>query len=121
MMTLRRLDGRPARPAIALGATCIVATGMLSIFAEPVLAQQQTAAEAPQQAPPETATRPAAAEKFLTLSEIEQRVTATGIRVTEIKIKDRIVEVEGRDASSREVDLVVDRRSGEILSRKLDD
>jgi hypothetical protein len=121
MMTIRRLHGLSARPGIALGAACMMAVGMLSIFAEPVLAQQQTAAEAPQQAPSDTATRPSATEKFLSLSEIEQRVTATGIRVTEIEVKDRIVEVEGRDASNREVDLVVDRRSGEILSRKLDD
>ena len=120
-MTIRRLHGLSARPGIALGATGIVAAGMLGIFAEPVLGQQPNAAEATQQAPPNAATSPAAPEKFLDLCEIEQRVTATGVRVTEIKIKDRIVEVEGRDASNREVDLVVDRRSGEILSRKLDD
>ena len=120
-MTIRRLHGLSARPGIALGATGIVAAGMLGIFAEPVLAQQQNAAETPQQAPPNRAVSPPAAEKFLTLAEIEQRVTASGIRVTEIEVKDRFVEVEGRDASNREVDLVVDRRSGEILSRKLDD
>jgi hypothetical protein len=121
MMTIRRLHGLSARPGIALGATCIVAAGMFGIFADPALAQQQNAVEAPQQAPSKTPISPAAPENFLDLCEIEQRVTATGVRVTEIKIKDRILEVEGRDASNREVDLVVDRRSGEILSHKLDD
>ena len=119
-MTIRRLHGLPARPAIALGATCIVAAGLFGIFAEPVLAQQPPA-EAPQQQDPPAASSSPAADKFLSLTEIERRVTATGIRVTEIEVKDRIVEVEGRDSSNREVDLVVDRRSGEILSRKLDD
>ncbi|MCZ2108016.1 MAG: PepSY domain-containing protein [Dehalococcoidia bacterium] len=36
-------------------------------------------------------------------------------------MKDNVVEVEGRDANNREVKLLVDRRSGEILSRRLDD
>jgi len=120
-MTIRRLNGLRARPGMALGTTCLVAAGLFGIFAEPVLAQQQAAAEAPQQQDSNAASSAPAAEKYLSLTEIERRVTATGIRVTEIEVKDRIVEVEGRDASNREVDLVVDRRSGEILSRKLDD
>ena len=123
-MMIRRLNGLLARPGTALGAACIAAAGLLGIFAEPVLAQQQAAAEAPQQQQQQesnVASGTAPADKFLTLTEIERRVTATGVRVTEIEVKDRIVEVEGRDASNREVDLVVDRRSGEILSRKLDD
>jgi hypothetical protein len=120
MMTIRRPHGLSARPGIALGATCIVAAGLSGIFAEPALAQQP-AAETPQQPDSTAASSSPAADKFLSLTEIERRVTATGIRVTEIEVKDRIVEVEGRDSSNREVALVVDRRSGEILSRRLDD
>ena len=48
-------------------------------------------------------------------------MNAQGIRVTELEVRDRLVEVEGRDASNREVELVVDRRTGEILSRRFDD
>ena len=122
-MMIRRLNGLSARSGTAFGAACIAAAGLFGIFAEPVLAQQPAAAEAPQQQQQDSnvASSTPAADKFLTLTEIERRVTATGVRVTEIEVKDRIVEVEGRDASNREVDLVVDRRSGEILSRKLDD
>jgi hypothetical protein len=120
MMTTR-LHRLCARPGIALGATFIAAAGLFGIFAGPVLAQQPAAAEAPQQQDSNAASSAPAADKFLSLTEIERRVTATGIRVTEIEVKDRIVEVEGRDSSNREVDLVVDRRSGEVLSRKLDD
>ena len=122
-MTIRRLHGLSARPVTTLGATCIVATGLLGIFAEPVLAQQQPAAEAaqPKESNAASTSSAPAADKFLSFGEIERRVTATGLRVTEIKVKDRVAEVEGRDASNREFELLVDRRSGEILSRKLDD
>ena len=131
-MTIRRFLGLTARSATGLGAACIVTAGMLGIFADRTLAQQPPAADAaPPQQPaaaettqpqsvPAATSAPAAAEKFLSLGEIERRVTATGLRVTEMEVKDRIVEVEGRDASNREVELVMDRRSGEVLSRKLD-
>jgi hypothetical protein len=119
-MTIRRFRGQTARPVTSLGATCLAAV-MAGIFAGPALAQQPaTAGAPPPQTPPPAANAPAA-DKYLGLSEIERRVSATGVRVTEIEVKDRIVEVEGRDASNREVELVVDRRSGEILSRKVED
>ena len=119
-MTIRRLQRLSARPAAALGATCILAAGLFGIFAEPVLAQQQPAAEAQQPREPSATSSTPSPDKFLSLGEIERRVTATGLRITEIEVKDRVVEVEGRDASNREVELLVDRRSGEILSRKLE-
>jgi hypothetical protein len=40
--------------------------------------------------------------------------------VKEMEVHDKVLEVEGYDAQGREIDLIVDRRSGEILSRKLD-
>ena len=132
-MTIRRLQKLPTRLGAALGATCIVAASAatLGIFAEPAWAQQQSAVERTASPATSTADAPAAAAQpakstpdggtFLSLTEIERRVTATGVRVTEIEVKARIVEGEGRDSSNREVELVVDRRSGEILSRKIDD
>lgn len=132
-MTIRRLQKLPIRLGAALGATFIVAASAatLGIFAEPVWAQQPSAVERTANPASSTPDAPPAAAQpvkstpdggtFLSLTEIERRVTATGVRVTEIEVKDRIVEVEGRDSLNREVELVVDRRSGEILSRKIDD
>jgi hypothetical protein len=57
----------------------------------------------------------------LTLAEIETRLAAEGLTVRELEVRERLVEVEAYDASGREVELVLDRRTGEILSRKLDD
>jgi type IV secretory pathway TrbL component len=112
-MTIRRF-----RPAASLAAMGLLAAGLTGIFTEPALAQQQATAEAP--ASTSASTVPAN-DRFLSLGEIERKATATGIRVSEIEVKDRIVEVEGRDSKNRKVELEVDRRSGEILSRKVED
>jgi hypothetical protein len=61
-----------------------------------------------------------AASDVLSLGDIETRLTAQGIKIREIEIKDLVVEVEGRDAQDRKIELLVDRRTGEILSQKLD-
>jgi hypothetical protein len=66
------------------------------------------------------ASTPAASSPVLSLGDIESRLTAQGITIREIELRDAVVEVEGRDAQGREIELLVDRRSGEILSRKLD-
>jgi hypothetical protein len=113
-MTIRRFR-ELARPAASLVATGLLAAGLTGIFTEPALAQQQAPAEAPQRA------STPASDKYLSLGEIERKATATGIRVTEIEVKDRIAEVEGRDSKNRKVELEVDRRNGEILSRKVKD
>ena len=73
------------------------------------------AIEAGGQTPP-----PAAVAKMLGLGEIESRLTAQGITIREIELRDVVVEVEGRDAQGRKVELLLDRRSGEILSQKPD-
>ena len=57
---------------------------------------------------------------LLGLGDIESRLTAQGIKIKEIEIRDLLLEVEGRDASGRKVELVIDRRTGETLSQKLD-
>jgi len=63
---------------------------------------------------------PATTAKMLGLGEIESRLTAQGITIREIELRDVVVEVEGRDAQGRKVELLLDRRSGEILSQKPD-
>jgi hypothetical protein len=62
----------------------------------------------------------ASSPALLSLGDIESRLTAQGIAIREIELRDSVVEVEGRDAQGRKVELLVDRRNGEILSRKLD-
>lgn len=56
----------------------------------------------------------------LSVADIESRLTAQGIKVKEIEIRDLIAEVEGYDAQGREVELIIDRRSGETLAHKFD-
>ncbi|MGH8178353.1 MAG: PepSY domain-containing protein [Steroidobacter sp.] len=63
----------------------------------------------------------AAGEKTLSVAELESRVQAQGIKLTEMEIEGLLLEVEGRDAEGREVELVLDRRTGEILSKRFDD
>jgi hypothetical protein len=65
-------------------------------------------------------TAPATSANVLSIADIESRMVAQGITIEEIELRDMVAEVDGRDASGREVELLVDRRSGEILSRKLD-
>jgi hypothetical protein len=62
----------------------------------------------------------ASSPALLSLGDIESRLTAQGITIHEIELRDSVVEVEGRDAQGKKVELLVDRRNGEILSRKLD-
>lgn len=64
---------------------------------------------------------PAQTSTLLGLGEIESRMSAQGITIEEIELRDRVAEVEGRDATGRKVELLLDRRTGEILSRKHDD
>ena len=56
----------------------------------------------------------------LSLGELESRLTAQGITIREIELRSLVAEIEGRDAQGRKVELLVDRRSGEILSQKPD-
>ncbi len=62
---------------------------------------------------------PAANPGLLGIAELERRATGEGLTVTEIEAKDRLAEVEGYDAQSRKVKLVIDRKTGEVLERKV--
>jgi hypothetical protein len=64
---------------------------------------------------------PAAGVETLSLAEIESRLQAQGIRVEELEVEGLLVEVEGRDAEGREIELKIDRRNGEVLARKYED
>lgn len=57
----------------------------------------------------------------LSVSEIESRLSAQGIKVKEIEVHDLLAEVEGYDAQGREVEMVIDRRTGETLAHEYDD
>ena len=60
-------------------------------------------------------------DNVLSAGEIESRLTAQGIKVKEIKIRDLLAKVEGYDAQGREIEVVIDRRNGEMLSHEFDD
>ena len=115
----------------ALLAASVVAASVvgLSVAAEPALAQQPPpavertvpATSAPAVAPAAAPTAGAPTERaMLSLTDIESRLKAQGLRTTEMEVRDRVLKVEARDANNREIDLLVDRRSGEILSRKVE-
>ncbi|MDA5193912.1 PepSY domain-containing protein [Govanella unica] len=63
----------------------------------------------------------AQATKTLSLSDLEARVRAQGVQIKELKVKGLILEVEGYNKDGRKVKLLLDRRSGDVLARKLDD
>jgi len=56
---------------------------------------------------------------WLGMAELERIGVNEGFTVTEIETKQRLAEVEGYDAQSRKVKLVVDRQTGEVLSRRV--
>lgn len=101
-------------------AASLVLVAAAALAADPVTAPA-AGAQATPATPEQTAAPAAGATKLLSLTEIESRLTAQGIRVSEMEVHDKVLEVEGRDAQGRKIDLIVDRRNGEILSRKLDD
>jgi hypothetical protein len=57
----------------------------------------------------------------LSVGDIESRLSTRGLKVKEVEIRDLIAEVEAYDAQGREVELVIDRRNGEMLTHKYDD
>jgi len=109
-----------------VAAVCAVAVGSVYMLTDDrsgaAFAADQTTG--PVTAPANNAapgTTPAPNGVFLGLTDIESQLTAQGIRVTEMEVHDKVLEVDGVDAQGRKIDLIVDRRNGEILSRKLDD
>lgn len=59
--------------------------------------------------------------KQLSFGAAEKRAAKHGVRADEIKIKRSTIKVEGRDNQNRKVELVLDRRTGEVLDRRFDD
>lgn|GEM_PF-2419147 len=124
------------RPAARLHAGLLVATAVtisvIGMHGSDAVAQQP-AATAPAPAAANQVEKPDAAQSpannataasngtLLSLSQIESLLQAQGIRVHELEVRDRVVEAEGRDANNRKVEVIVDRRSGEILSNRRDD
>ncbi|TWT21446.1 PepSY domain-containing protein [Luteimonas marina] len=68
----------------------------------------------------QTGRTPATNNAYMSAGDVERRAIAEGVSViTEIELEDRLAEVEGRDAQQRKVELVIDRRTGEVLQRKV--
>jgi cytoskeletal protein RodZ len=77
-------------------------------------------AQAATTAPAASTAKPTAASaNVLSIADIESRMLAQGITITEIEVQDLLVEVEGYGADGRKVELVLDRRSGDTLSQKV--
>ena len=96
----------------------VLAVASLVALGASVVSAQGTP-QAPAQSTP--ASGNASGLPVMSLTDIEQLLKSKGIRVIEMEVRDRVVEVEGLDGTDREIDLLVDRRSGEILSREFDD
>jgi len=82
------------------------------------LVHAQSQAQTPSQTPSTSATAPG---QLLSLGEIETRLSSQGIKIKEIEVRDKVLEIEGYDSQGREIELVVDRRTAEILSQRFDD
>ena len=72
-------------------------------------------------AAPFTAGAATPAAKPMSFGAAEKHAAKQGIRADEIKIKGSTIKVEGRDNRNRKVELVLDRRTGEVLDRRFDD
>jgi hypothetical protein len=107
-----------------LAVSAILAAG-LTVAQQPTQVESATPAPATPASPAPAASTPApssaAGKASMGLSEIESLLQRQGIRVHELEVRDSVVEAEGRDANNRKVEVIVDRRSGEILSRRFDD
>lgn len=79
---------------------------------------QVASAQAPQaMGSAATAARPTA--KVLPFEQLERMAAREVPYITEIEIKDLLMEVEGRDAQGLKIELLMDRRDGQVLSRKV--
>lgn len=95
------------RLTLSLLTATVLSTGALGILAEPAVAQQPSSEQS--------------TSALLSIAEIERKVSAAGLQVTDIELRERVAEVEGKDGSGRKVEWIVDRHDGRILSRDLDD
>lgn len=112
------------RPITASRGTAVAFAAALALaaFSHPAFSAPSTEAAPPTETSQSTKTaQPASPPKTLSLDALEQRVTAQGIRVKEMKVRGLLLKVEGRDQQHRKVKLVLDRRTGEVLYRGFDD
>ena len=110
-----RMNTRSHSFATAMTAATLMMAGGLAIAQQPAVENPTVAAPAP------AAATPTASKGTLGLGQIEALLQRQGIHVKELEVRDNVVEVEGHDATNRKIELTVDRRSGEILSRRFDD
>lgn len=88
-------------------ATVLLATA--GAFAMPAVAQQAPAPNA----------QLVSTANVLSMAELEKRASAQIPDIREIEVEGLLAEVEGYDAQGRKVKLVMDRRSGAVLSHKI--
>lgn len=92
---------------------------LLAVTASGIVAVAGASAVAAQTSPVPTASP--TGTPMLSLTEIEAQLAAEGVKISDIELRDLVVEIEGHDAEGREIELVVDRRNGQTLSRRFDD
>jgi hypothetical protein len=62
---------------------------------------------------------PIPAAKTLSYEELERRVTAQGLRISKAEVRGLLFKVTAYDSQHRKVKMMLDRRSGEVLSREI--
>lgn len=95
-------------------------TVIVAIIAALAFAAQAGPAHA--QAAPATSTStltPIPAAKTLSYEELEPRVTAQGLRISKAEVRDLLLKVTAYDSQHRKVKMMLDRRTGEVLSREI--
>ncbi|MFC5520657.1 hypothetical protein [Polaromonas jejuensis] len=93
-------------------ATSVVPVSHLS--AQPAVSSPSSTAPAQATLPP-----PISTVGVLPQSEMDRRIAAHGLYVTEMEIRDLLLKVEGYDSARRKVKLTLDRRNGDLLAREI--
>lgn len=62
---------------------------------------------------------PIPAAKTLSYEELERRVTAQGLQITKAEVRGLLLKVTAYDDQHRKVKMMLDRRSGEVLSLEI--
>lgn len=87
----------------------IIAALAFAAQAGPAAAQTALVATQGQLAPIPTATT-------LSYEDLERRVSAQGLRIKKAEVRDLLLKVTAYDSQHRKVKMILDRRSGEVLS-----
>ncbi|ABR91225.1 Hypothetical protein mma_2398 [Janthinobacterium sp. Marseille] len=62
---------------------------------------------------------PIATGATLSYEELERRVTAQGLQIKKAEVRDLLLKVTAYDNQHRKVKMTLDRRTGEVLARKI--